>query len=185
VCARAPAEGQRKPRLCAPWLVRLRAPDSFQIGVINGSRASSGRGCDDGAVAGDSIGCACARVDAMGGPSLSWRARRRRGRSDSGRRGGSLQRGQRKACRGLPRARRELVRSVGEGCQNSVSLRPRPGSTRAGVRRGGRGAGQRRRAVIERRRLGRFECESAVWAFAVEVLDVDAQDVFEVAAADD
>jgi hypothetical protein len=35
-----------------------------------------------------------------------------------------------------------------EGCQNSVSLRPRLCSTRAGVRRGGRGAGQRRRAVI-------------------------------------
>ena len=65
-------------------------------------------------VAGDSIVCACARgVDASGGPSLSWRARRRRGRSDWGRRGGSLQRGQREACRGLPRARRELVRSVG------------------------------------------------------------------------
>jgi hypothetical protein len=33
--------------------------------------------------------------------------------------------------------------------------------------------------------LGRLERESAVRAFAVVVLDVDAQDVFEVAAADD
>jgi len=34
-------------------------------------------------------------------------------------------------------------------------------------------------------RLRRLERESAVGAFAVVVLDVDAQDVFEVAAADD
>jgi len=33
--------------------------------------------------------------------------------------------------------------------------------------------------------LGWLERESAVRAFAVVVLDVDAQDVFEVAAADD
>jgi hypothetical protein len=36
-----------------------------------------------------------------------------------------------------------------------------------------------------RRWVRRLECESAMGALAVVVLDVDAQDVFEVAAAED
>ena len=41
------------------------------------------------------------------------------------------------------------------------------------------------RRLFELHRFGRLKRESAVRAFAVVVLDVDAQDVFEVAAADD